>query len=236
MSGRAGDYLDVRYANSRVPRGAYPERLARWLLDNAYGRTGRLLDLGCGRGDFLDAFAGLGFEAVGVDASPRAAELAPHLEVAVADFARAPLPFGDGEFDFVFSKSVVEHLRDPIAALTEACRVLRPGGRIVVMTPSWQHMHWGPFYADPTHVSPFTAPSLRDALALAGFEEASARHFRQLPPLWRRPALTPLAQILAALPLPYRPYREAPWPERVNKAIRFAKEVMLLGIATRPRA
>ena len=228
-------YLDVRYSESRVPRGSYPHLLGEWLLDHVYARPGRLLDVGSGRGDHLEVFSALGFDAVGVDVSPRALELSPSFDVRLADLETEALPFPDDDFDFVFSKSVVEHLREPIPVLAEACRVLRPGGRIAVMTPSWEHMHWGPFYSDPTHVSPFTAMSLRDGLTLAGFAEARATHFRQLPLVWRYPILGLGARLIAALPLPYRPFREAPWSERVNKAIRFSKEVMLLGVATKPK-
>jgi SAM-dependent methyltransferase len=237
VSKRASRYLDVRYSEERAPRGAYPEALCAWVLENVYGTTGRLLDLGCGRGDHLTAFERLGFDVVGADASTPPPELARRHAIRTVDLDSEPLPFPEDEFDFVFAKSIVEHLDDPIRVLAETLRVLRPGGVIVVMTPSWEHMHWGPFYADPTHVSPFTAPALRDALALAGFAKPSVQNFRQLPLLWRHPSFTPVAQVLAALPLPYRPYRErAPWPDGLNKAIRFSKEVMLLGTAGKPAA
>jgi SAM-dependent methyltransferase len=147
---------------------------------------------------------------------------------------RDALPVPAGHFDAAFSKSVIEHMRDPMRLLYMAFEALRPGGVFVVMTPSWEHQHSGPFYIDHTHVTAFTAPALADALAIAGFVDVDVEHFRQLPVLWRHPYLRPAIGALAALPLSYRPYRSARWPDGLNKLIRFAKEQMLLGIARRP--
>lgn len=225
-----GAYLDLTYSADRAPESDYPSRLAAEVLRRYYGRPGRLLDFGCGRGDALRAFAGLGFEAVGVDVAPRASELAPGFEVEVIDPETSATPFPDESFDAVFSKSVVEHMTSPIDLAREAYRVLRPGGTAIVMTPSWEHQAWGPFYIDHTHVTPFTEPSLKDLLTLAGFE-AEAQCFYQLPFVWSRPHATVIPKLIAHLPLPYRPYRErAPWSDEINKLIRFSKEVMLLAV------
>jgi len=230
-----GRYLDVTYSVTRTPKGDYPSRLGRWLLANVYGKPGRLLDMGCGRGDYLSVFSSLGFEVAGVDISPRAPELAPGHHVEVADLERDPLPFEPASFDAVFSKSVIEHLRMPHALLSKACEALAPGGVAVIMTPSWEYTYWGPFYVDHTHVTPFTATSLADALTLAGFESAEASYFYQLPFLWRYSFLKPLVKLGARLPLSYRPWNSsAPWPDALNKLIRFSKEVMLLGVGRKP--
>ena len=228
-------YLDVTYSQERAPFGKYPLQLGKWLLDNVYRKPGRPLDLGCGRGEYLAVFAELGFEVAGVDVSPRAPELAKGFQVQVADLERDPLPFPANSFDFVFSKSVVEHVRRPERLLWSALEALRPGGAAVVMTPSWAHTYWGPFYIDHTHVTPFTAPSLADALNVTGFDSVDVSHFYQLPLLWRCPWMEPIVHVVAALPLPYRPYQSAPWPDGLNKLVRFSKEVMLLGVATKPK-
>ena len=227
-------YFDVTYSPERVPYGEYPDLLAQWLLKNIYKRPGRLLDLGCGRGEHLAAFARLGFDVAGLDISPRASELAKDYQVAVVNLARDPLPFPPSSFDFVFSKSIIEHMHHPMPSLSKALEALRPGGTAVIMTPSWAHTYWGPFYIDHTHVTPFTAPSLFDALVLAEFESVEVLHFYQLPFLWRYPFLKPIVRMIAAMPLPYRPYQPAPWPGRLNKLIRFSKEVMLLAVGHKP--
>ncbi len=228
-------YLDLTYSERRAARGPYPGQLAAWLAKTFLPPDGSLLDLGCGRGDFLDAFSGLGFRVAGVDISPGAPGYSPDHQVRTADLNHAPLPYPPESFDVVFSKSVIEHSRTPGQLLKKAFDALRPGGTAIVMTPSWRHTYWGPFYGDHTHVTPFIATSLNDAMALAGFGDIQVRHFIQLPAVWRYPALKPLLDLLRMLPIPYRPYGPAPWPEGLNKFIRFANEVMLLAVAHKPK-
>src|SRR5439155_1220468 len=82
----------------------------------------------------------------------------------------------------------------------------------------------GRFYIDHTHVTPFTVPSLADALTLAGFTDVSVQYFHQLPAVWRFPFLLPIVRAIAALPLRYRPFDPASrWPARLNTLIRFSK-------------
>lgn len=47
------------------------------------------------------------------------------------------LPFKDGEFDLVFAHAVFEHLKEPVAALREIRRVLKPGGLVALRSPDW---------------------------------------------------------------------------------------------------
>lgn len=228
-------YLEVTYSQQRAPFGGYPQLLAKWLLDHYYKEPGRILDIGCGRGDQLGAFSELGFEVAGIDISPLSSALCTKYEMKTADLEKDSMPFPANSFDFVFSKSVIEHMNSPTCLLEKALEVLRPGGTALIMTPSWEHTYWGPFYIDHTHVTPFTLTSLRDALAITGFKSIEAKYFYQLPIMWRKPFIKPIVWALSKLPLPYRPYKGAPWPEGLNKFIRFSKEVMLLGIAKKPK-
>lgn len=230
-------YLEVSYDPQKIPFGPYPGKLARWIHDEILRRPGDLLDAGCGRGEFLTAFAALGYRVIGIDASPAASRFAPGMDIRAADFERDALPVSPGTFDFAFSKSVVEHLRDPDRFLRGLFDALKPGGIAVVMTPSWSHNAWGPFYIDHTHVTPFTLPSLEQALRIAGFDAIECRHFYQLPSVWRRPGLALVCRLIAALPIPFRPFHKtAPWPDNVNKFIRFSNEVMLLAVGRKPAA
>jgi 2-polyprenyl-3-methyl-5-hydroxy-6-metoxy-1,4-benzoquinol methylase len=227
-------YLEVTYDQERASFGPYPLQLAGWISDNHLGNKGRLLDMGCGRGEFLSAFDKLGFKVAGTDVSPSAPSLSPSFDVRVANLDTQPMPFDKESFDVVFSKSVIEHTHTPTVMLQKAFDTLVPGGLAVVMTPSWSHTYWGPFYCDHTHVTPFTVLSLKDALTLVGFENAQVKHFIQLPSVWKYPFLKPLIYLIRKLPLPFRPHMAAPWPEGLNKFIRFSNEVMLLAIARKP--
>ncbi len=96
-----------------------------------------MLDVGCGVGTFLRRLQEVGVGAVaGIDVDRRsllrAVEVAPAVALAVAE----RLPFRDGSFDVVLMHEVLEHVRDDAAALREACRVLAPGGHLVLFCPN----------------------------------------------------------------------------------------------------
>jgi SAM-dependent methyltransferase len=231
-----GSYLTLTYDEKRLPKTAYPRRLTAWLVKNFLKPRGRLVDVGCGRGDFLEAFAGLGLEVAGVDISPAAPSMSPAREVRVADLEREAMPFPQESFDFAFNKSVLEHTRSPVKVLSEIKAVLKPGGIAIIMVPAWETGYKGSFYIDHTHVTPFTLPGLEDAMRLAGFEVLHGQLFWQLPFVWGRRWLLPLLWVVRVLPLHYRPMQKAKWPNSVNKIIWFSKEAMLLCVGRRPLA
>ena len=117
-------------------------------------RTGMtLLDCGCGPGTITLDFAAVVAPAgvMGVDVEPdqlrstqaqAAAREKSNLRFAAADLYN--LPFADNTFDAVFLHGVLEHLRDPVAAVVEARRVLRNGG-----LAGARHADFGGFLLDP---------------------------------------------------------------------------------------
>lgn len=99
----------------------------------------RLLDLGCGPGSITADFAnhvGDGGSIVGVDQSPDAIAIAraeatrPNVEYREGSVYE--LPFPDESFDVAYGHQILQHLSDPVAALQEVRRVLRPGGLVAV--------------------------------------------------------------------------------------------------------
>jgi len=215
------NYLDVRYSERARPFTEYPAKLTAYLTDRYLSRHrgSKLLDLGSGRGEFLHGFARQGFDAIGIDRSrpsvPRFPE--PVLE---CDYERSALPFDSDAFSVLFSKSVFEHIVDISSLLGECQRVLAPGGRMIALVPDWT-AQWRHFYDDWTHVRPFTLNGLRECVTCHGFEVREASRFRQLPLLWQRPYLKPLADAAALLPTPFKK----------SKFVRFSKEWMLLVVA-----
>lgn len=93
--------------------------------------SGRVLDIGCGEGRLASLLDG-GVRWIGVDASPTQLAANPYRPVLLADM-RA-LPFRDGTFDAVTHLWCLYHLDDPVAAIREAARVLRAGGRYYAST------------------------------------------------------------------------------------------------------
>ncbi|MDX9720490.1 MAG: class I SAM-dependent methyltransferase [Myxococcota bacterium] len=92
-------------------------------------RGAEVLELGCGTGLLLSPVASIARRAVGVDLSPGMLEKAKErgLDVHLADVTS--LPFEDESFDVVYSFKVLAHVPELSKALSEAARVLRPGGR-----------------------------------------------------------------------------------------------------------
>src|SRR5580700_9181472 len=80
------------------------------------------------------------------------------------------IPFPDDYFEGLFCCWLLEHLADPARAIVEFHRVLKPGGRCCIVVPTPADM--AAFYADYTHIRPFTTTSLRQLAAAGGFVQA----------------------------------------------------------------
>jgi len=98
----------------------------------------RVLDAGCGEGYLARDLASLGADVVGVDVSRRlvgaATSLPSDRTVAFACASVDALPIGDAAFDLVVCNHLFSHLHAPAAAIQEFGRVLRSGGRLVILT------------------------------------------------------------------------------------------------------
>ncbi len=96
----------------------------------------RVLDVGCGMGEFVRRLREFSRDVCGVDIDAervrQGAERVPNLALSVGEH----LPFGDDTFDVVLLHEVIEHVADDLATLREARRVLRPDGRAVIFCPN----------------------------------------------------------------------------------------------------
>jgi len=221
------DYVSVTYNEKDRPFTKYPVLLTRYLVSKYKLSKGcKILDLGCGRGEFLRGFISCGLIGYGVDSSNNAAPICPEAEILQSDLEKKPLPYEDCSFDFVFSKSVLEHFYYPEELVREICRVLKPGGLVITMVPDWETVY-KTFYEDYTHRTPFTLPSLRDIFVINGFNGVKVEKFRQIPFLWTMSWLHPFS-VLVAMVTPKL-------LKQHSKFVKFSKEVMLLSSAYKPR-
>lgn len=97
-------------------------------------RPRRVLDVGCGRGEFSERLVAAGIEVIAVDQSPRMVELTSERGVDARIGDVQALPFASQTFDAVVANFMLYHVRDLERALSELARVLRPGGRLVAAT------------------------------------------------------------------------------------------------------
>jgi SAM-dependent methyltransferase len=154
--------------------------------------TGGVVDLGCGRGEWLTLLRDAGVPSSGVDANPRfvAAGRARGLDIELGDAIGYLQGLPPGSVDMVTAFHVIEHLgTEELLALLDAARsVLRPGGCVLLETPNPANLVMAAcdFYNDPTHRSPLPSALTQYLVSTQGFGDIEVR------PLHPRPS--PLAR------------------------------------------
>jgi SAM-dependent methyltransferase len=166
----------------------------------------RLLDAGCGNGEFLDVAARLGFAPVGLDPDPKAVEAGGR---AGLDIRAGILPgsgLEPGSFDHVTLKDVLEHLHQPVQALREVWSLLKPSGRIWISQPNLGAIgfsEFGPYWRGlepPRHLTLTDVDGMHSLLQKAGFvnidvlapQPSAAFYFKQS--LYQRHGLDPYGE------------------------------------------
>lgn len=176
---KVADLLDVMADEDAVARrpgpgsqpfARHPTARFRWAFDRLRGRTGRHLDLGIGDASFLGAVHRQSrLEVVGAD--PHAGYLADarrrYGDVPLVRVG-STLPFADAVFDSVSMLDVLEHTTSERATLAEVCRVLRPGGLLVLTVPA-RHVF---SFLDPDNAK-FRFPRVHRAAYSARFGAAT---------------------------------------------------------------
>ena len=229
-------YLETHYTRDEFSETDYPQLLCDHIVshyieshyDDISEKT--ILDVGCGKGNHLVAFARRGLNACGLDKLQESNEALDQFDIRECDLEKDPFPFENDSLDIVFSKSVIEHVANADNFLTETKRVLKPGGLVILMCPDWKtqaHMYWD----DYTHEKPWTRKGLQNALKIYNFQKIESNLFRQLPLLWKYPVLERLSDLIALAPESWK------WKDKdeseFREWIRFSKEKMLLATAVK---
>jgi SAM-dependent methyltransferase len=182
-------------------------------------QRGRLLDVGSGSGEFLARMRSLGWDVMGVEPDRAAARIASETRgvntfVGTLEAAR----FSDDTFDAITMNHVLEHLPDPLATLAECRRLLKKGGRLVLLTPNLESLgrrwlgrawlHWDP----PRHMFLFCRGTLRECIERVGLQVHDLRTTaRAARTAWAVSRLLQQRGTLTGARLP-----PVPWPLRIE--------------------
>ncbi len=144
---------------------------------------GRLLDVGCAWGGYLLRMQSLGWEVCGIELNSAAADYARDtlgLDVRAGSFA--DLAYPDASFDVIHLSMVLEHLHDPVAALSTIRRMLRPGGQLILSVPDLSGFEARLFREKaytlqvPQHLHHFTPATIRRLLQQTGYRVERVVH------------------------------------------------------------
>ena len=221
------NYLSLIYNTKARPKTNYPDQLVKYLTSQfKLTQNSKVLEVGCGRGDFLTAFQKANFNCVGVDLEQSSLDLSPNLDISICDISKESLPYKNNSIDIVFHKSLIEHLYDPSTLMKETYRILKPNGKLIILTPDW-HTQMKNFYDDFTHCRPFVMTTMLNVLKVYNFKNTKAEKFYQLPIIWKYPAIKILSKFLQMFCNVYC----GRWLTNKTKSkfFRFSVELMILG-------
>lgn len=136
---------------------------------------GRLLEVGCGSGDSLKTMQDLGWQAEGVEVDNAATAHARSIGMNVHSGILEEQDYPEGYFDAIVINHVIEHVHDIRSLLIKCYEILKPGGRLVIVTPnieSWGHRIYQSAWLHldaPRHLFIFSPNSLQTLASEAGF-------------------------------------------------------------------
>jgi len=189
------NYVEIP-EKARQSWSGFAERLTR-----LNGKPGSILEIGCAAGWLLDGARKLGWDAHGIEASPKFQKYAEStLKLPVRLGTIESVDFGEKKFDVIVNTDVIEHLYDPVADLKRLRKLMKPGGYLVMATcdigsPCAQFwgLNWRQIVI--SHTFYWTKQSMTVALERAGFRVERFSEPRYWHPVWRMEQARKLREI-----------------------------------------
>ncbi len=139
-------------------------------------QPGKLLDIGCGVGDFLHTAETHGWECIGVEPSEDAKAIAQKRMKGMIITSEELESFSDGAFDVITMWHVLEHVDDLKWQVAQLQRLVKPSGRVVIAVPNYKSYdgqyykeHWAA-YDVPRHLNHFNRITLSKIFKTSGLE------------------------------------------------------------------
>lgn len=199
--------------------------------------SGRVLDVGTASGFFLDVAREFGYDPYGVEVSEYAGGIArekfgaDHIHIGVLETA----PFPDGFFDVIAMSDLIEHVQDPAGVLRVSHRLLKPDGRLMIVTPDTGTLtrrlmgtRWTHYKLEHLHY--FDRNSLGQLAAKTGFaidriqtapKCLTIKYLRDQLAVYQHPVLTPVARVAGAL---LKPFATMPLRLTIGEMLAFLKK------------
>lgn len=164
----------------RFDRGA---EISASTIDKLINKKGTILEIGCGAGKLLLDCKKLGHSVFGIEPDPKARKVSLSKGLQVKDGTAENLPdrLQEVYFDVIVMKHVLEHCLDPMLALSNLKKLLKPGGIFICEVPNnncigarWAGASWS-HLGVPRHVNFFTDKSLKACIQKAEFEIVSTK-------------------------------------------------------------
>lgn len=167
-------YTEIKY---KIANRRQLQNLKLCLFEKFFKKIkGKILDVGCSIGNFLAINPN---QIKGIDIDNDAIRICKKrgLNAQYMDLNKK-LKFKKNSFEGIFCSHVIEHLPNPFFSLKEIWRILKPGGKMVLITPDYimtHHKQHKGFWSDYTHVHPFIKESL-EKIAYVGFRKYQGSH------------------------------------------------------------
>lgn len=178
-----------KYGTETLEVISQAKKFNRWMFETIKPHcSGKILEIGSGIGNISEFFIDAGFD---ITLSDYENSYFPLLKkkfegkenfggIHLMDFSDKDLakkfPDLNGRFDTVFALNVVEHIEDHVQALENAGKMLKKGGKVIILVPAFQSLY-NSFDEQLEHYRRYTGKSLKAVLEEAGFEVVHSRYF-----------------------------------------------------------